>query len=179
MRFVWHQLVSSWKSFVISLQRNGDHIYRKIIGVPQLRYSEITPQLYLGGQYSKRGFRILKARGITGIVSMRMSPRKDLPDLGEIKFLHLPTKDQQAPTLEYLIRGANFIEQEVKNNGKVYIHCRAGEGRGPTMVAAYLIHTGLTLDDSLAQIRAVRRFIKPTTLQLERLKEMEKLSLLK
>jgi len=47
--------------------------------VPTLRRSQITPQLFLGGQYSSRGFNILKKRGITGIVSMRSHARKGLP----------------------------------------------------------------------------------------------------
>lgn len=166
-----HLLTSSLKSLSISLERSFDHTYRRLIGVPTLRRSEITPQLYLGGQYTSRGFEILKKRGITGIVSMRIRARKGLPDLGEIQFLHLPTIDLRAPSLENLVKGVEFITLHLKAGGKVYVHCAAGEGRGPTMVAAYLISTGLTVDAALNQIQSVRHFIMPTVEQRKRLEE--------
>lgn len=167
-------IVSAFKSFTMTAQRSFDHAYSRFMGVPTLRYSEITPQLYLGGQYSRRGFEILKKRGITGIVSMRIRARKDLPNLGEVRFLHLPTIDWHAPSMTHLKEGARFITKEINQGGKVYVHCAAGEGRGPTMVAAYLVSTGLTVEDSLKQIRAVRKFIRPNKGQLNRLSEFAK-----
>jgi len=168
-------LTSSFKSLMITGQRVFDHTYRKIIGVPTLRYSEITPQLYLGGQFSKRGYAILKRRGITAIVSMRMRLKQDLPDLGPVAFLNLPTPDLNPPSLDDLKKGSIFIAKEIEKGGKVYVHCHYGEGRGPSMVAAYLITTGLTLEDALNQIRAVRRFINLTVPQLQRLEEFAQL----
>lgn len=150
-----------------------DHTYRKIVGVPTLSRSEITPQLILGGQYSRRGFRILESRGITGIVSMRMRARTGLPNLGEVQFLHLPTKDLHAPTLNQLEKGSVFIDTIIRNNGKVYVHCAAGMGRGPTMVAAYLITQGMTLEMAIAHIRSIRNFIHLTKEQMKRLREFE------
>lgn len=169
----FQQLTSRWKAALLSLERTFDHTYRRLIGVPTLKRSKITPRLFLGGQYSRRGFSILRQRQISAIVSMRMRARKGLPELGAIKLLHLPTPDLHAPTLEQLAQGVTFITEELRQGGKVYVHCAAGEGRGPTMVAAYLISTGLTLNDALAQIRQVRSFIRPTTVQLARLKEWE------
>jgi dual specificity MAP kinase phosphatase len=170
MTRVVHSVISVWKSFLIFLERALDHAYREVIGVPTLKRSEITPQLYLGGQYTARGFHILRERGITAIVSMRERAREGLPDLGEVKFLHLPTRDRHAPTLSQLDQGAAFIEDAINNNGKVYVHCAFGEGRGPTMVIAYLLKIGLTLEDALAQVKAVRRFIYPTSPQMSQLR---------
>lgn len=173
------EITSGLKSLFITLERGFDHGYRQIVGLPTLRFSEITPQLYLGGQYTSRGFRVLKSRGITGIVSLRMRARMNLPDLGEIRFLHLPTPDWHAPSLADLQKGIKFITHEIENQGKVYVHCAYGEGRGPSMVAAYLVSTGLTLEEALSQIKKVRGFIRPTIAQLERLKEVEQLYLKK
>lgn len=161
-------------SWLLSWQRQLDHTYRYIIGVPILRYSEISPQLYLGGQYSTRGYRILENRGITGIVSMRTHARANLPNLRQVEMLHLPTKDQHAPTLEQLQKGVEFISRHLKKGGKVYIHCAFGEGRGPTMMAAYLMSTGMTMEDALTQIIKVRGFIRPSRAQYQRLREFEK-----
>ncbi|MBA3551153.1 dual specificity protein phosphatase family protein, partial [Patescibacteria group bacterium] len=59
--------------------------------------------------------------------------------------------------------------------GKVYIHCRFGEGRGPTMAIAYLISTGLTLEHAIELVKKVRIFIRPTVVQIEQLKKFETL----
>ena len=164
-------LFSSIKSAYISVERGFDHTYRRLIGVPTLQNSEITPQLYLGGQYSSKCFEILKKRGVTGIVSLRIRARAGLPDLGEIQFLHLPTIDMTAPSLQNLQKGVEFIDLHLKAGGKVYVHCAAGEGRGPSLVAAYLVSTGLTPEDAWKQISMVRQFIRPNSEQLARMEE--------
>jgi protein-tyrosine phosphatase len=75
--------------------------------------------------------------------------------------------------LDVLLKGADFIDDEIKNNGIVYVHCRQGLGRGPTMAMAYLIKTGLTFEKAYAMIKKVRVFINPRPGQVARLKELE------
>jgi len=55
----------------------------------------------------------------------------------------------------------------------VYIHCRQGLGRGPSMAIAYLLKMGATYDDALATVKRVRSFINPRPVQVQRLKELE------
>ena len=150
-----------------------DNIYRVITGMPQLKRSQITARLFLGSQYSLLGLKKLKALGVTAIVNMRMHDDYDNATREGIKYLHLPTIDNTAPPLETLIKGANFIDEEIKNNGVVYVHCRQGLGRGPTMAIAYLLKTGLTFNDAYDTIKKVRVFINPQRSQVARLKELE------
>jgi dual specificity MAP kinase phosphatase len=86
--------------------------------------------------------------------------------------LHLPTKDNEAPSLHDLIKGTDFIVHEIAIGGKIYIHCRKGLGRGPTMAIAYLMRRGATLEDALSLIKKVRPFISPTVAQIGRLNEL-------
>ncbi|HYD35402.1 MAG TPA: dual specificity protein phosphatase [Vitreimonas sp.] len=170
-----HQALSWYRLRVIDLQRVTDHIWRRIAGVPTLRRSMITPQLYLGGQHSRRrGLHFFKRWGITAIVNMR-TRSLDLSKEGWIKTLHLPTPDLHAPTIAQLKQGVAFIDDEIEQGGKVYIHCAHGEGRGPTMIIAYLISTGLTYQDAFALVKKVRTFIRPTRVQIQRLLEFAKL----
>lgn len=85
------------------------------------------------------------------------------------KTIHLPTIDHTAPTLLQLKTGVNFIHKEIKDGGKVYIHCRMGEERGATMIVAYLISTGMTLEDALSLVKSIRKFVNPRKMQLEQL----------
>lgn len=150
-----------------------DNAHRIITGLPRLSRSQITANLFLGSQYNLRGLQKLKALGVTAIVNMRSNKAyKDEVHDG-IKYLHLPTVDNTAPPLEILIKGAEFIDREIKNGGTVYVHCRQGLGRGPTIAMAYLEKLGLTYEDAYAKIRKVRVFINPQRSQVKMLKELE------
>jgi dual specificity MAP kinase phosphatase len=164
---------SHWIVTVIFLQKIFDILYRLLLGVPRLKRSQITTHLFLGGQYNLNGLKKLRQMGITGIVNMRIHSIYKEAHYEGFAYLHLPTVDNKAPTLEDLIRGANFIEAEIERKGKVYIHCRQGLGRGPSMAIAYLLKIGTTYEDALKLVKRVRPFINPRPSQVERLKELE------
>ena len=82
------------------------------------------------------------------------------------RYMHLKIIDNTPPTLEHLQAGSDFIAQEIRQGGKVYIHCAAGVGRAPTMAAAYLVSTGRSPAEAWTQIRQVRPFIRPTPAQI-------------
>ncbi len=151
-----------------------DILYRRVQGIPSLRRSQITADLFLGGQYNLVGLRKLKALGITAIVNMRETSIYTEAQYEGFRYLHLPTVDNTPPTKDDLIRGADFVDHEIRvNKGKVYIHCRQGLGRGPSMAIAYLLKLGTTYDDAFALVLKVRTFINPRPAQRTRLKELE------
>jgi protein-tyrosine phosphatase len=150
-----------------------DNIYRLIAGMPRLKRCQLTAHLFLGSQYNLLGLKKLKDLGVTAIVNMRLHNTYDDAAHEGIKYLHLPTVDNTPPPLEVLIKGADFIDEEIKNKGIVYVHCRQGLGRGPTMALAYLIKIGMTYKDAYALVRKVRIFINPRPGQIRRLKELE------
>lgn len=170
-------MLTKLKSFItlagLFLQYSSDNIYRVIFGMPRLKSCQVTANLFLGSQYNLVGLRKLKALGVTAIINMRTHSVYSEAQHKGFHYLHLPTPDNTPPPLEVLQQGADFAATEIKNGGKVYIHCRQGLGRGPTMATAYLLKTGLTLEDALALIRKARPFINPRPGQLARLKELE------
>jgi protein-tyrosine phosphatase len=165
----------SWlRLLVIFTQMTWDNVYRFFYGIPLLKRSQITANLFLGSQYSLVGLKKLKALGVTAIVNMREHPIFRESQYEGFHYLHLPTVDNTAPALQTLIGGAAFVDQKIQAGGKVYIHCRQGLGRGPTMCIAYLISTGLTYDDAFGLVKKVRTFIDPRPSQIQRLRELEK-----
>ena len=158
---------------VIFCQKMIDTTYRLIRGVPTLRRSQITANLFLGGQYNLVGLKRLKKMGITAIINMRIHSIYAAAHYEGFNYLHLPTIDNTPPLLDDLIKGAEFAHNEIKSGGKVYIHCRQGLGRGPTMAIAYLLKMGATYKDAFATVKAVRTFINPRPGQIMRLQELE------
>jgi protein tyrosine phosphatase (PTP) superfamily phosphohydrolase (DUF442 family) len=146
-------------------------LYLWTVGRPVLRYSSVTPQLYVGGQINARGWRWLAARGLTADVNMRSEFDDAAHGIAPQAYLWLPTHDDHAPILDQLRTGVSFIRQVIGQGGKVYVHCASGVGRAPTMAAAFLVSDGLSPDQAWALIRRVRPFIKPTPPQLDALQQ--------
>lgn len=111
----------------------------------------------------------MQARGITAVVNMRVEYDDEKAGVASAHYLHLPTADDHAPSLEHLRQGAAFIAEEIGRGGSVYVHCGSGVGRAATMAAAYLISTGLTPEEAWSTIRQVRPFVRPTAVQVEQL----------
>lgn len=155
-------------------QRFLDQGRRRYTGRPVWQYSRITPQLYVGGQHRKRGWKAMGNEGITAVVNMRESHLDDARSgIGGKNYLHLATLDNTAPLIEDLMKGAKFIDEQIVSGGKVYIHCGVGIGRAPTQAAAYLIYSGMTAADALALISAKRPFIYLTPTQRAQLDAFE------
>jgi protein tyrosine phosphatase (PTP) superfamily phosphohydrolase (DUF442 family) len=159
---------------VAALRRHGfvpagkyivDHMTRLLTGLPPIRYSRMSPQLYVGGQYTTRGLEQLRRRGFTSLVNLREEFDDAEAGISLGKYLYLPTIDDDAPTLEDLTEGVMFIEEEIERGGKVYVHCMLGVGRSVTLIAAYLVAQGMSPEDAWRYIRRRRPFIQPTEMQ--------------
>ena len=157
------------QGFWVTVWWAADHAVRIITGAPLRRVSQITPNLHVGGQYRRRGLSSMKARGITAVVNMRIEFDDQEAGIAPERYLHLRVVDDQAPSLEQLYKGCTFIAEELARNGVVYVHCGSGIGRAATMAAAFLLSTGLAEQESWAQIRDKRPFIRPTPPQVEQI----------
>jgi predicted protein tyrosine phosphatase len=141
------------------------------------RVSQITPNLHVGGQYRRRGWPRMAARGITSVINLRVEFDDAAAGIAPPEYLYLPTIDDHAPILEHLSTGAQFIAGTVAEGGGTYVHCGSGIGRAATMAAAYLVSTGLTPEQAWATIRDVRPFIRPTPVQIAQLERFSALDL--
>lgn len=149
------------------------HGVPKFTGIPLTRYSEITSQIYVGSQIRKFGKRKLELWGINSSVNMRIEYDDVAHNVALTHHCHLPTDDGDAPTLTQLQTGVDFIRQRVVAGDKVYIHCRSGVGRAPTMAIAYFVSQGDPLSEAVKLIIKTRPFIEITPRQIEQLKLFE------
>ena len=150
----------------------ADHAVRIVTGAPIRSLSQITPQLHVGGQYRRRGWPRLASRGVTAVVNVRVEFDDNDAGIAPPRYLHLPTVDDEPPTLEQLRAGVAFIAEEIARGGGVYVHCGAGVGRAATMAAAYLVSTRLTPDQAWARIREVRPFVRPKPGQMAQVERL-------
>ena len=144
-----------------------------VTGVPVLRFSRVTPQLYVGPQFNAAGKRALERAGITAVVNLRTEYDDAAYGLAFPHYCYLPTIDVDSPSPAHFQKGVDFIQTQIAAGGKVYIHCKAGVGRAPTLAAAYLIAQGHSLDDAEALIKQARPFITITPPQRAALQRYE------
>ena len=79
-----------------------------------------------------------------------------LPFNEEVTWKNFPIEDYAIPSLQLMDSILNEIDMHLTNGRMVYVHCLAGIGRTGTVVGCYLVRHGLTGDEALQQIKALR-----------------------
>lgn len=135
-----------------------------------LDYDYITDGIYIGTNvccqvhFDER----LSKEGIEADISLE-AERADTP-FGVQFYLWLPVVDHTAPSPEQLRVGVTMLETLVRLKKKVYVHCKNGHGRAPTLVAAYLIKQGKSVKEAEDFIRTKRSGIHLRPVQWNRLR---------
>ena len=123
------------------------------------RWDWIDESILLGQVPGRWDLPRLQSLGIGAIVNMCAESASDPGTLKrcEIEEFRLPTVDFHSPSAADLKRGVEYMREQVARGRKVYVHCKAGRGRGPLMVLCYLIASrGQTAADAFAIIKQAR-----------------------
>lgn len=72
-------------------------------------------------------------------------------------YWHIAIDDFSAPTAEQADRFVAVVDDELDRGGQVAVHCQAGIGRTGTMLAAYLIARGESVQSAVDEVRSRRR----------------------
>ena len=99
---------------------------------------------------------VLRDHGIQAVLTLTETPllAHELEAAG-LDTLHLPVDDFHAPTTQQMLRALAYIDASLAGSMPVAVHCLAGQGRTGTILAAWLMRSGLSADDAIAEIRAL------------------------
>jgi len=124
--------------------------------IKKLEYNAIADGIYIGtNQCCKTHFdEKLKQQNITADISLEKN-RLDAP-FGVDFYIWIPVQNHTAPKHEQLEFGVSVLEKLISMDKKVYVHCKNGHGRAPTLVAAYLIKHGKNPAEAEAFIKSQR-----------------------
>lgn len=73
---------------------------------------------------------------------------------------HLPAVDFAAVSQGHLDQAVQFIYDMRKQGRTVYVHCKAGVGRSPSAIAAFLLKYGLASGKKFTSVDSVIHYIK-------------------
>ncbi len=139
-------------------------------------YDRITSEIYVGTNLCcEAHFAKLKQLGFEADLDLE-AEKIERPPVKFKNYLRLPVKDHRAPSASQLWRGTAFINRFVGRGKKIYVHCKNGHGRSPTMVAAYLIrYRSMSVAQAINYVKARRRGMHLRKVQLQALRKWAKL----
>ncbi len=140
----------------------------------RFEYSKITAFIYIGTNLCCQTHfeKTLLRQRIQADISLEYN-KLDQP-LGATYYCWLPTPDHYSPSLKQLKVGVNFLQSLVKNGIKTYVHCQRGHGRAPTVVAAYLISHGKSVEEAIQFIKKRRPSVHLSQKQISALHKFTK-----
>jgi len=128
-------------------------------GGPLTAYNDDFPDLY--------------AAGIRAVVSLLNIPSdKPVYESAGFAFLCLPVPDGGALSIEQVREFTAFVDAQLAANNPVAVHCEAGLGRTGTMLAAYLISKGETVESAIARVRGAESKAIETGAQIHFLQQL-------
>jgi len=154
-----------------TLQRNKynkerEIIYENDMSLPLLTFVEARPYKFLIMDAPRTSnipeyLREMKKRRVTDIVRVceEETYKKEVMENANIKVYDFAYKDGTTPPKEVL---TNWLElcstrfQKEKSTGAIAIHCVAGLGRAPLLVAIAIIESGRDYTDAVSLIRQKR-----------------------
>jgi len=141
----------------------------------QLNMSWVTDQLAVGGRVHPQDIKALSRAGLTHVVDTRSEYSDDVELMAKerIELLHLPTPDTYPLSVEQLMQGAAWVNERIKQGGRVLIHCEHGVGRSVLLACAVLVYDGMHAQDALQLIQEKRWQASPNHRQVQRLREFE------
>lgn len=140
-----------------------------------IEYSKINHYIYVGTNFCCKvhfSGKLLKEK-IEADISLEEN-HLDSP-FGVKYYLWLPVKDHRAPTRIQFFIGVSMIHYLIGARKKIYVHCKNGHGRAPTLIAAYLLTQGMSVKETLTFLKSKRAGVDIRPAQINALKKFKRL----
>ena len=143
---------------------------------PSLEVAWITPELALGPRFEKSQAGALARAGIGSVIDVRSEASDDEEALAkhDIRLCHLPVDDRQTPTQTQFEEATKWALKEIAAGRRIYVHCRSGIGRSPSLAIAILMAMGYPLPDAYDAVRRRRAWATLSAGQWEALEQFER-----
>ena len=126
----------------------------------------IDKKLYFGNKKLAEDEEKLKKIGIKSIIDLigYKNKNEEIKHSNYFNLLHLKIIDTPLNNADWAEKGAKFIDEEMKKNNPIYVHCEQGLSRSVTLIIYYLMtREKKTFKDSFFYLKKLRFVICPTT----------------
>jgi dual specificity phosphatase 12 len=110
--------------------------------------------LFIGGLYALYQTDLIKAAGITHVLSVIDYDPLLQERFSHLKHFHIRADDDlNVDLLQYFNEAVKYIDEALRNGGGVFVHCAMGKSRSATLVVAYLMWKfGRRWEEALEQL---------------------------
>lgn len=138
--------------------------------------SQITPSIFISGFTCASNQNNLDNNNIKYIINCTNTVSNYFENNSSLTYLRIPIDDTYNQHIEqYFDMTYNTIEQAIKENKNVLVHCHAGVSRSVTIVIAYLMRkNNLTYEQARTFVKSKRSIIDPNPDFVKSLQEFEK-----
>lgn len=152
--------------------RNDGHVFD---------FSKITDRIIIGSDLCRGGVCLIhgeefKKLGVSLEINLSRENNELPPKEMEIGYVWLPVTDGYSPSVEQLKMGTCLMDTAINMGKTVFVHCKNGHARSPSLVAAYLIsHNGMGVEDAIKLIKDKRPESHIEEVQRKTLEEFAKI----
>ena len=135
---------------------------------------EIIPNLFLGSVGCSSNLEELQNNKITHIVCCASGMENKFPD--KFKYYNVNLLDKENQNIRIYLDGTyKFIDDALKNGGRVFVHCYAGVSRSASILIAYLMKSKkMKFDEALNLLKSKRSKVNPNAGFILQLRAYEK-----
>ncbi len=127
-------------------------------------WDEVDPNVIVGAMPLASDVARMKDAGVVAVVNTCQEypgPIDEYEKAG-ITQLRVETIDFTHPSLESVEAAVEFMNQQLVNGGKIYVHCKAGRARSATVAICWLMaNRGLNPDEGQRLLLEKRPHINP------------------
>lgn len=135
----------------------------RVLGVRNW-WDAIDEHVLLGALPFPRDVAVLAELGVQAVVNTceeYAGPRRAYAR-HRIEQLRVPVIDYAPPTRAQITEAIAFIERHVQAGRKVYLHCKAGQGRSATIALCWIMHTqDVGPEEAFRRLQAKRPQVNP------------------
>jgi atypical dual specificity phosphatase len=131
-------------------------------------WDHIEPHVIVGARPFARDVAAMHEAGVRAVVNTceEYAGPTEQYEHYDIEQLWIPTTDFTHPRLEDVEKAVEFVQQHVKQDETVYIHCKAGRARSATVALCWLMkYRGMSPAEAQAQLLKSRPHINPQLTQ--------------
>jgi hypothetical protein len=153
--FVIHSIFGILDHLSGALRVRLRRLILKLGATPDLSF--INEDLAIGGVCKTDG---LWKSGIQAVLDLRQEAHDDPEVIRKysLDYLKIGVPDRGTPSAEDALHALEWIEEQLRNKKKIFIHCNLGRGRAPLLACIYLISQGMNVENAINLVKGVRSY---------------------
>ena len=134
--------------------------------------SLINSNLAVGGTGNIKN---ITKKGMQSILDLRKESCDDKYMIKKysIHYLRIMISDRGVPSIQETQNAIDWIETQIQQRRKVFVHCNLGRGRGPLLIVLYLISKGMNSKLAINIVKEKRSFTYLNKKQINFIREFE------